>query len=867
MHSLLAICLALAIVNQAFSSTANISPDLYKNKLKFPWGINYKYNGQLHHNLDRVWVVTKIPIPKFGDIKFYPESQFTLNCSFSDKDITRVTNEGQRLARVENKIMLKALCEASKPGMRLYRDKQERLKTILTKLLLDDLHHALPQLVQSPAGRRKRFIAAILGPVLSGLATLAVEQLNTHLQNKRMKAMEKAMVALRKRDMHIQNYVKQFKDDFIMYGTYNAQNLEEIVQALNSLSSRKSDTMNLLQGNDENWPKTLLSNTHGVALYGNHLQLFFQQLENGQITVYQELINSAKALLKSIAQLSKGYLPPEIFTMTRMRNITDTVLNMVQKTHPEYVLALPQLTQYYDMKLVTFAVDEESHSLIVTFPVFIKTYHRNPLTLYEIETVPVPINDLNPQANSYTEVQITKPYIAINNDYYIQLRIQELRMCKRIQYSYYCEELFLVKHKTKHSCESALYFNLAEEVIQENCEFKYYFNKTVTPSVLDGGNQIVLANILNQKKLICRENYNLAQPLPSHEYVRVNRSILCNCEIESGMTYVLRSIGACNPNEKPQPMEFTINLAFYNHFKKELPSMTFPKPPTSSLREYKFPIALQEPKEVEAQIRLNPPTNLRELMAKMKLKDNLTSFMLEPIDPIYEHKQEHHLSRGNFLFMFSSAVATCTLLGAVAYLALQHYKLRTLVAGIILQHLPLAQAAENTQTVTCQEPWLSYFLAALTILGALIYLYQNFKHIAICKGYKFEKSSCLYLSISNTLYYVPIKLKPTPGHMHLFSVNKLINIEQISIKEGFIWDTMHIDWEDVKITHRNKRFPVPTDLTIPILNKFMMRSMLQGKHTQATLMIKMGHNWSYLLPNKSNKQPEIQNPTTVQIDQ
>ena len=50
--------------------------------------------------------------------------------------------------------------------------------------------------------------------------------------------------------------------------------------------------------------------------------------------------------------------------------------------------------------------------------------------LYEIEMVEVPIPDQNKEADSYSEVKYSKTYLAINNDYYIQLRIQELHMCK-----------------------------------------------------------------------------------------------------------------------------------------------------------------------------------------------------------------------------------------------------------------------------------------------------------------------------------------------------------------------------------------------------------------------------------------------------
>ena len=79
------------------------------------------------------------------------------------------------------------------------------------------------------------------------------------------------------------------------------------------------------------------------------------------------------------------------------------------------------------------------------------------MTLYQIETVPVPFLDTNEEANSYSQAVINKPYIATNNDYYIQLEIEELFMCKQIKHIYFCEELFLVKHETKHSCESALF--------------------------------------------------------------------------------------------------------------------------------------------------------------------------------------------------------------------------------------------------------------------------------------------------------------------------------------------------------------------------------------------------------------------------
>ena len=181
-------------------------------------------------------------------------------------------------------------------------------------------------------------------------------------------------------------------------------------------------------------------------------------------------------MLDSIGILSTGHLPP-LFPPTVLKNITTNAINLVHKLHADYVLAIDHVTAYYDMKLATFGVGPEN--MIIAFPVFVKDHTSKPKTLYEIETVKVPIPDKNEAANSYSEVKYSKPYLATNDDYYIQLRIQELRMCKQIRHTYYCEELFLVKYKSKHNCESAIFYNLTSDVVYSVCQFKYFYNTTV----------------------------------------------------------------------------------------------------------------------------------------------------------------------------------------------------------------------------------------------------------------------------------------------------------------------------------------------------------------------------------------------------
>ena len=177
------------------------------------------------------------------------------------------------------------------------------------------------------------------------------------------------------------------------------------------------------------------------------------------------------------------------------------------------------------MQLVTFGIDKDKNH-IVQFPMFVQPYTQQPLILYQLEAVPVPFLDQNDRAYSYTHLQVEKPYIALNSETYISLQQQELRTCKKIGYEFYCKELFVVTHKTKYSCKSAIYFNLGTDIIKENCNFKFYYNKSdIAPTVLDGGNEIILANLPNDKHIICTINNDISIKIPSHPYVLVNRSV------------------------------------------------------------------------------------------------------------------------------------------------------------------------------------------------------------------------------------------------------------------------------------------------------------------------------------------------------
>ena len=160
-------------------------------------------------------------------------------------------------------------------------------------------------------------------------------------------------------------------------------------------------------------------------------------------------------------------------------------------------------------------------------------------------------------------------------------------MCKNIGYEFYCRKLFVVKHKSKYSCESAIHFYLGSEIIKENYNFAYYFDKTDIKSVVpDIGNEIILANWPNNKHIECNINNAIPVRIPSFPYVLVKR-------IEEENHFLLESLAACHDTQSKLIMYLTVNTTFINYLSNLNNSLKFPFLLNWTTHEQTLPISLQ----------------------------------------------------------------------------------------------------------------------------------------------------------------------------------------------------------------------------------------------------------------------------------
>ena len=180
------------------------------------------------------------------------------------------------------------------------------------------------------------------------------------------------------------------------------------------------------------------------------------------------------------------------------------------------------------------------------------------------------------------------------------------------------QRTFVVRHKSIHSCESAIYFDLDTDTIKRNCVFIFYFIKSdITLRVLDGANKIILANWPNDKHIICTINNDIPIKIPSYPYVLINRSVLCNCSIESENNFLLESLAACHDTSTKLIMYFTMNTAFTNYYDQfniteELKAPILTNKTTS---EFTLPVFLN--KSTFNEMLLSAPTDIKRIYSSI----------------------------------------------------------------------------------------------------------------------------------------------------------------------------------------------------------------------------------------------------------
>ena len=164
------------------------------------------------------------------------------------------------------------------------------------------------------------------------------------------------------------------------------------------------------------------------------------------------------------------------------------------------------------------------------------------------------------------------------------------------------------------------------------------------------------------------------------------------------------------------------------------------------------------------------------------------------------------------IFTFTSSIISMITIILVIYLYCKHKHIRTIIASLILHKVKEVEANIPTKldNIKCQT--LAYIGIALTLFSMMIVILLHYRKSKFCRGYRFSNVVKIVLFISDVQHYIPIK----SGGPHLFKIMSTLNSEDIKLNKNYLWDTLEINWEKIKLSFNNNEIELPQLVSIKI---------------------------------------------------
>ena len=174
------------------------------------------------------------------------------------------------------------------------------------------------------------------------------------------------------------NKIFHLDDSMVLYGIYNSDTLEASDDTVHRLHNQSTWNEKLFSGDIEKWYCYYLS-ARCVNHFAINSLLFLSNAREKYVKKYKRFINQLKMYFQVISVLSTDYLPISLLLPSKLNIILQEVNEALQVTNRYYELVIKRLYLYYDIKLVTFGIDDQ-RNLIIQFLVFVQPYTQQHLT-------------------------------------------------------------------------------------------------------------------------------------------------------------------------------------------------------------------------------------------------------------------------------------------------------------------------------------------------------------------------------------------------------------------------------------------------------------------------------------------------------
>ena len=130
-----------------------------------------------------------------------------------------------------------------------------------------------------------------------------------------------------------------------------------------------------------------------------------------------------------IQSLSSGYLTHRILDPKILARYLEAIADDMEDMAHDYEPVLTDVYQYYGNSLASFT--DTIDDLILQVPILIKLKVQVPMSLYIVDTVPVPLDagTYTGAKREYTQILPKTEYIALTKSNYVPLMQAQISLC------------------------------------------------------------------------------------------------------------------------------------------------------------------------------------------------------------------------------------------------------------------------------------------------------------------------------------------------------------------------------------------------------------------------------------------------------
>ena len=85
------------------------------------------------------------------------------------------------------------------------------------------------------------------------------------------------------------------------------------------------------------------------------------------------------------------------------------------------------------------------------------------------------------------------------------------------------------------------------------------------------------------------------------------------------------------------------------------------------------------------------------------------------------------------------------------------------------------------------------------------------------------------------------------GSLHFFKIKVTLKPEDIKLNKNYLWDTLEINWNGIKLSFNGKEINLPKIITIKMQDKIRVRRMINKETQNFHIIIKQGITWYNLV--------------------